>query len=210
MEPCTRTAEERLAELEAARGELATAHAALEQRWRRAEARVRVLGGLALATLMVALFASPATRATAQLGVDPTIQFLLNKTQFITVAGGEMYIRGTNLHIENGLGATNGDPADPSNPNAAVTNGLGNLIVGYNGSRAYAYGNGPDVRTGSHNIVVGDQLNYSTYGGLLAGSLNTTSAAYACVTGGLHNIASGQYASVSGGGEIRPAETRPR
>src|SRR5436309_1881025 len=83
MEPCTRTAEERLTELEAAREEVTTTHAALDHRCRRAEARLRVLGGLALASLMVALFASPATRATAQAGDDPTIQSLLDKTQFI-------------------------------------------------------------------------------------------------------------------------------
>ena len=36
---------------------------------------------------------------------------------------------GVNVQIVNGLGATNGNPVNPFDP---TTNGLGNLIVGYN------------------------------------------------------------------------------
>src|SRR5256885_1597235 len=75
-----------------------------------------------------------ATRAQRRFGA--TLQSLLNKTQFIHVEGGEMYVRGTNLHIENGLGATNGSPAEPFDDATAAVNGRGNLIVGYNASRA--------------------------------------------------------------------------
>ena len=92
---------------------------------RRLAARLRVLGGLGVASLMVALFASPANRAAAQSGYGATLQALIDKTQYITVAGGEMYIRGTNLHIENGLGATNGDPSNPYTPFVSITNGKG-------------------------------------------------------------------------------------
>ena len=40
-------------------------------------------------------------------------------------------IRGVNVRIVNGLGATNGVPRAPHDPAQAVTNGLGNLIIGY-------------------------------------------------------------------------------
>jgi hypothetical protein len=198
MEQRTRTVEERLAELEAA-------HAALEQRCAASEAtcaqlkrRLRAACGLGVAALAVALFASPATRATAQSGYGATLQSLINKTQFISVDGsGEMHITNTNLHIENGLGATNGDPSHPADPSFGVTNGKGNLILGYNA----AQGGGLDLRTGSHNLIAGDQENYSSYGGIVAGFNNAISGAYATVTGGDSNTASGNFASVSGGFE---------
>jgi len=60
---------------------------------------------------------------------------------------------GVNVHVVNGTGTTDG-----------TVNGLGNLIVGYNETR----GSGDD-RSGSHNIVVGSEHNYSSYGGLVAG-----------------------------------------
>src|SRR4051812_3861123 len=72
--------------------------------------RLRAACGLGVASLMVALFASPATRAAAQSGYGATIQALINKTQYIRVADGQMYVEGTNLHVRNGLGATNGNP----------------------------------------------------------------------------------------------------
>jgi hypothetical protein len=167
----------------------------LQQRCARSERRLRLLGGLGLASLAVALFASPATRAAAQSGYGATINSLINKTQFITVDNGQMYVRGTNLHIENGLGATNGKPADPyDRVNPPVVNGLGNLIVGYNALRG-----GGDLRGGSHNLVLGDGSNYSSYGGLVAGSFNTITGPYCSVSGGQANTASSFSSSVSGG-----------
>jgi hypothetical protein len=168
----------------------------LETRCARSERRLRALAGLGVASLVVALFASPATRAVAQSGYGATIQALIDKTQYITCAGGEMYIRNTNLHLENGLGATNGYPADPNSLAAAVTNGKGNLIVGYNASRTF---DRPNVRTGSHNLILGDGNNYSSFGGLVAGRVSTTSAPYASVSGGEGNTASDYASSVSGG-----------
>src|SRR5437870_8661731 len=99
---------------------------------RRLAVRLRVACGLGAASLSVALFASPATRAAAQSGYGATIQSLINKTQFISVdAGGDMHITGTNLRVENGLGATNGHPDDFFQGADPITNGKGNLIVGY-------------------------------------------------------------------------------
>src|SRR5689334_22109925 len=114
------TIRQRLAELErdhigltARCADLEANHQQMGAQCRRLAARLSRCCGLGVAGLVVALFASPATRATAQSGYGATIQALIDKTQFITVAGGQMYIRGTNLWIQNGLGATNGNPADP-------------------------------------------------------------------------------------------------
>src|SRR6516165_10395755 len=97
----------------------------------------------------------------------------------------EVVISGANLRIVNGLGAT------------GTTNGLGNLIVGYNelGNSP----NRPDVRTGSHNVVVGSQHNFSSFGGLVVGIQNEISGPYASVSGGVGNTASNTFSSVSGG-----------
>jgi hypothetical protein len=121
---------------------------------------------------------------------------LETKTQFVSVSGGEMFIIGTNLFIQNGLGATNGNPGNPLSDTAFTVNGMGNLIVGYNASRVPF---GTDVRTGSHNLVAGDAHNYTRFGGIVAGLSNTLSGARASVTGGQSNEARGQNASVSGG-----------
>src|SRR5207244_2154260 len=81
-----------------------------------------------------------------------------------------------------GAGATDGP-----------VNGKGNLIVGYDANT------GGHARTGSHNLVVGDEHTYSSYGGLVTGSHNSVLAPGASVTGGGNNTASAEFASVSGG-----------
>jgi hypothetical protein len=103
-------------------------------------------------------------------------------------------IDGVNLQLVSGLGATNGYPADPSsvNPLLTETNSLGNLIIGYEDVALR-------VRTGSHNLVVGERHSYTSFGGLLAGYSNTTAGAYASTSGGNSNTASGPYSAVSGG-----------
>jgi hypothetical protein len=99
-------------------------------------------------------------------------------------AGGlpEVRITGANLRLVNGLRAT------------ATTNGLGNLLVGYNEPRQ-----GANVETGSHNVVVGQGHNFSSFGGLVVGRQNEISGAFAAVSGGFDNTASGASTAVSGG-----------
>ncbi len=111
-----------------------------------------------------------------------------------------------NVQVVNGTG------------NEASTNGLGNLIVGYNPTNAAARlacsaGQYPDQtscesnsgtwarnhRSGSHNLIVGKANAYSQYGGFLAGVDNIANGIYASVSGGIFNIASGESSSVSGG-----------
>lgn len=114
--------------------------------------------------------------------------------------GGQMKtirVTDVNVQVVNGLGATNGYPADPLAIDTGLTqtNGLGNLILGYN-----ELGNpSGDDRTGSHNLLVGLRVGASSFGGLAAGLGNRTSGPYATVTGGASNHSSGVAASISGG-----------
>jgi hypothetical protein len=98
--------------------------------------------------------------------------------------GGQDFVfTGVNVHVRSGSGYTNLTP-----------NGLGNLIVGYDEARP----SGSD-KSGSHNLVVGSNHNYTSYGGLVVGNNNTISGGYASVSGGHDNTASGPYSSISGG-----------
>ena len=76
-----------------------------------------------------------------------------------------MLFSGVNVQIVNGLGATNGNEANPTSltPDGTSVNGLGNLIVGYN------EGDDTMFRTGSHNVIVGFQQSYSSFSGLVLG-----------------------------------------
>ena len=67
----------------------------------------------------------------------------------LTRSGNDLTISGANLHIVNGL------------DNTETSNGLGNLIIGYNEERT----DGPNVRSGSHTLVVGKENNFSGYRG---------------------------------------------
>ncbi len=113
---------------------------------------------------------------------------------------------GVNVQIVNGIGST------------GSINGLGNLIVGYDAPRATGVsvcndGQHADQasceaaggvwaqshKSGSHNIVGGDESSYSSYGGLVAGRYNVINGTFASVSGGAQNNASTIYSSVSGG-----------
>lgn len=92
-------------------------------------------------------------------------------------------LSGYNLQIVNGMNSTD------------TLNSLGNLIIGYNEAS-------PDfhqARNGSHNLIVGNENNYLSYGGIVAGQDNAIAAPFAAITGGFQNLASGQFSSVSGG-----------
>jgi hypothetical protein len=161
------------------------------QRWRQLAGSVLVLALVCL--LQPWALAAPAPGA----GPDRTWWQLVNLWRRVSVlertlthvtsvtgAGGlpEVVIAGANLRLVNGLRAT------------ATTNGLGNLLVGYNEARE-----GENVRTGSHNVVVGQGHNFSSFGGLVVGRQNEISGAFAAVSGGFDNTASASATSVSGG-----------
>lgn len=177
-------------------------HAEREQN-RRARRRLRVQAGLAFVALVGAIFLSPANRqviAQAQGAVFPAIFARLTaleaKTQYVSVSGGEMYVKGTNLHIENGLPNPGTDSIGV--PLSPTLNGKGNLIVGYNTPHSGVFGTG-DTRTGSHNLIVGDLNDYGSHGGIVAGLNNSLVGRYATITGGQTCIAYGFAATVTGG-----------
>jgi hypothetical protein len=87
---------------------------------------------------------------------------------------------GVNVEIVNGEGKT------------ASVNGKGNLVIGYdeNASR---------TQTGSHDLILGEEQAFSSFGGIVAGFGNTISGREASVIGGAVNTASGFYTSVTGG-----------
>jgi hypothetical protein len=113
--------------------------------------------------------------------------------------GPHVIFHGANIHIESGSGST------------VDNTGLGNLVIGYN------EGNTPidAMRTGSHNLVVGPDHEFTASGGLVAGFENAVVSNYSTVSGGICNGAgagatppspacllgntAGEGASVSGG-----------
>ncbi len=65
--------------------------------------------------------------------------------------GDALLFTGMNLQVVNGAGTTSGPG-----------NGKGNFTVGYNELRY-----GPNARGGSHNILVGSELNYPDFGRIM-------------------------------------------
>ena len=90
--------------------------------------------------------------------------------------GPHIIFSGANVHIESGSGST------------VDSSGLGNLVIGYNeDSRAASIIDGN--RSGSHNLVVGPQHEFTSSGSVVFGYANFTSAKFASVTGGECNAA---------------------
>jgi hypothetical protein len=89
---------------------------------------------------------------------------------------------GVNVQIVSGSGSTNG-----------AVNGEGNLVIGYDENP------GEHPQTGSHDLVLGEEQTFTSFGGILAGRASTASGPFASVTGGFTNVASGEGSSVTGG-----------
>jgi hypothetical protein len=192
---------------------------ALEQRTEQLKHQTHILArqarwwrGIACGVIVLALLGIPLQSGKAQYeGKDlaQRVADLEYKLEYVTGGPNEVVITGANLRIVNGLGSTD------------TTNGLGNLIVGYNESRPSNIAP-PDNRTGSHNVVVGKEHNFSSFGGVVVGLLNEISGDFssvsggrfntangfaASVSGGTANFASGRFSSVSGGGENSASDT---
>jgi hypothetical protein len=116
------------------------------------------------------------------------------------LVGPHILVEGANVHVRSGSGST-GDGCDEDNPNCASLTGLGNLILGYNEPEPSQNLPVPRPvgRTGSHNLVVGSEHGFTSFGGLVAGEVNAVTGAYSSVSGGRNNDASGMLSSVSGG-----------
>jgi hypothetical protein len=193
---------ERIEALERQTEQLKHETQALKTHTRIVERRLCWWRGIACSVMLLGLVSLPlqsGTAADTQPGaMGDRMAAVENKLSAMTfdATANEVIITGANLRIVNGLGST------------ATTNGLGNLIVGYNESREadpdcenVTRSRRPciDTRTGSHNVVVGQQNNFSSFGGLVAGELNEISAGFAWVSGGQLNLAEGILSSVSGG-----------
>jgi hypothetical protein len=152
------------------------------------ERRLRWWCALACGLLALGLFSLPLPSSTAQeesaeyRGIRKRLAALEYKLQYISGGLNEVVITGANLRIVNGLGST------------LTTNGLGNLIVGYNEPRHVG-----NEETGSHNIVVGFQHSFTSFGGLVAGAQNDIRGDFATVSGGSFNVASGVGSMICGG-----------
>ena len=120
-------------------------------------------------------------------------------------------ISGVNVQLVNGMGSTWGNQAaEIWDFGTHRTNGLGNLIIGYQETRSDdGIGDTEDdnYRIGSHNLVVGSRNNYSTWGSQVVGGRNTVGGWLSSASGGFNNISYGQ-ASFVGGGESNYATGR--
>jgi hypothetical protein len=154
------------------------------------QSQLSSMGNVAALNNVVQLVQVSHTDGDGHTNVYPTVQF-----------------HDVNVQIVNGMGST------------STSNGLGNLIIGYNESFSgmppfcsdgnynadanTCYGHGvwaADQRTGSHNVIVGYGNSYSQYGGLSVGLLNILNGKSASVLG-RYNTASGDFASVTGGND---------
>jgi hypothetical protein len=178
---------------------------ALEQQMHTVNRRLRWWRGLAggLVVLAVLTWALPVVTADDaqhddKKGLAQRVAALEDLLKHFSRKGNEVFITGANLHLVNGLGLTGctGALEEPI-PDCPNPNGLGNLIVGYNEPRGDVAEK--NIRTGSHNVVVGQHHNFSRFGGLVVGFANEISGDFASVSGGRGSTASGDFASVSGG-----------
>jgi hypothetical protein len=96
-------------------------------------------------------------------------------------------ISGVNVQVVDGEGHT------------GLANGTGNLVIGYDEDAAGLWRLGIPKQTGSHNLVIGIDQEYTSVGGLVAGDNNAITAAFASVTGGAGNAVTRPWASVGGG-----------
>src|SRR5947207_10225798 len=112
----------------------------LENQTRVAERRLHGWRGIACSVMVLGLLSSALPSGEAQVelsakgnrGLPERIEALEFKLQHITSSPDDVTITGANLRIVNGLGTTD------------TSNGLGNVIVGYNEER----GDGTDNHTG--------------------------------------------------------------
>jgi hypothetical protein len=116
-----------------------------------------------------------------QATVDAQQEYITQLQQYISINDETVLISGANLQVVSGEGSTD-----------ATINGTGNIIIGYDE-------NDSDDKSGSHNLVVGTNHTYSSYGGIVVGYNNSITGQFSSVSGGWLNTAFGDLSSVSGG-----------
>src|SRR5207248_6014134 len=83
-----------------------------------------------------------------------TLLSILPHISFVSGHKRTIRLHGVNVQVVNGTGGTE------------TANGLGNLIIGYNGHSH------TETQTGSHNLALGIDQSFTSYGVLLCGELN--------------------------------------
>jgi hypothetical protein len=146
-------------------------------------------------TLGDSVVALEATTADLQAAQEALQYMTVDENPINGLNGPHIIITGANLHIRDGSGFTSNGPLI----------GLGNVVVGYNEGPGGGLVAGD--RDGTHNLIVGPEHKYLSFGGFLAGLRNTASGPNASVSGGSDNTASGPNASVSGGNSTLAPDT---
>jgi hypothetical protein len=100
-----------------------------------------------------------------QATVEAQQAYITQLQQYISITEETVLISGANLKVVSGEGSTD-----------ATINGTGNIIIGYDE-------NSGDDKSGSHNLVVGTDHTYSSYGGIVVGYNNSITGQYSSVSG---------------------------
>jgi hypothetical protein len=124
---------------------------------------------------------SQLTKARSVLALAPYVS--LNRSAVNGVAGPNIVFKGCNLQVK-------------SKTSESTIDGTGNLIIGWDDNPSSALSG---YRSGSNNLVCGDNQTFTSFGCFLAGGNNTATASMAAVSGGFNNTASNSEATVSGG-----------
>ena len=160
-----------------------------------------------LAGLLVAQQEQIASLEEQLLGQEQAIASLAPLLSLVDVAERSSFgqdtwnLSGLNVRLDNGAGTTYG-----------ASNGLGNLILGYNeseGGHRDAEGNFMDgeVRVGSHNLVVGAGHTYGSNGSLLGGYNNSLFGQGSAILSGQASLATGTWSAILGGLDNRATAT---
>ena len=160
-----------------------------------------------LAGLLVAQQEQIASLEEQLLGQEQAIASLAPLLSLVPVAERSSFgqytwnLSGLNVRLDNGAGTTYG-----------ASNGLGNLILGYNeseGGHRDAEGNFVDgeVRVGSHNLVVGAGHTYGSNGSLLGGYNNSLFGQGSAILSGQASLATGTWSAILGGLDNRATAT---
>lgn len=117
-------------------------------------------------------------------GEQEALKDVLPYVKFVASGvGGKPTIQfsGVNVQIVNGGGKT------------YTTNGAGNLVLGYD--------EGVGAQTGSHNLVLGAEQTFTSFGGIISGEHNALIQSNAAAIGGEHNSVKAEKAVAVGGEE---------
>jgi len=145
-------------------------------------ARADTMTNTSQITANTGAIASQSSAVTSNKADITALQMLTQDMTRATINGAASVVfESVNLHVRSGSGATNGFPSNAAStsPGQTSTNGLGNLIIGYDESTIPP----TTTKTGSHNLIIGGRHSYSSFRGVFAGWENTTAGPYATVPG---------------------------